>query len=248
MHFDATTLAITTAVLLLAGFVKGVIGLGLPAISMGLLGVMMPPLQAAALLVVPNLVTNLWQLAAGGDVRPVLRRLWPMLAGIAVGTGLGVLMLPVEGARWATPALGAMLALYALLGLLHPALRLPERHERWAGPFAGMLTGIATVATGVFVIPTVPYLQALGFSRAALVQALGLSFLTSAIALAPALAGTGAFGVSSGGWSLLALAPALAGMFAGQAMRERITQETFRRSFFSGLLLLGAYLASKALA
>ncbi|MDB5501810.1 MAG: permease protein [Tardiphaga sp.] len=82
------------AVLLLAGFVKGVIGLGLPTISVGLLGLVMTPLQAAALLVIPNLVTNIWQLAIGEPVAALIRRLWPLLAGIAFGTLVGALPLP----------------------------------------------------------------------------------------------------------------------------------------------------------
>ncbi|NVZ80096.1 sulfite exporter TauE/SafE family protein, partial [Pseudomonas gingeri] len=50
---------------LLAGTVKGVIGLGLPTVAMGLLGLAMVPAQAAALLIIPATLTNVWQLAAG---------------------------------------------------------------------------------------------------------------------------------------------------------------------------------------
>ena len=51
------------ATFMLAGTVKGVIGLGLPTVAMGLLGLAMLPAQAAALLIIPSTVTNLWQLA-----------------------------------------------------------------------------------------------------------------------------------------------------------------------------------------
>ncbi|WP_320109650.1 TSUP family transporter [Rhodopseudomonas sp. P2A-2r] len=110
-----------------------------------------------------------------------------------------------------------------------------------------MLTGLVTVGTGVFVVPAVPYLQALGLSRAMLVQALGLSFLTSTIALAPAIAATGDMSPEIAGASLIALAPALGGMFLGQALRNKIGPAVFRRAFFGGLLLLGCYLATKPL-
>ena len=71
---------------LIAGFVKGVIGLGLPTVAIGLLGLVMPPAEAAALLVVPSLVTNVWQLAAGSSFMTLLPRLWPMLMGICIGS------------------------------------------------------------------------------------------------------------------------------------------------------------------
>ena len=57
-------IALIGIVFTLAGFVKGVVGLGLPTITMGLLSLVMAPAQAAALLVVPSLVTNVWQIAA----------------------------------------------------------------------------------------------------------------------------------------------------------------------------------------
>ncbi len=74
-------LAATAGAFLLAGFVKGVIGLGLPTVSIGLLGLLMTPAQAAAILVVPSLVTNIWQAVVGGGLIALARRLWPMLVG-----------------------------------------------------------------------------------------------------------------------------------------------------------------------
>ena len=82
----ASTLAAIAGAFLLAGFVKGVIGLGLPTVSIGLLGLLMTPAQAAAILVVPSLVTNIWQAAVGGGLLALARRLWPLLAGICIGT------------------------------------------------------------------------------------------------------------------------------------------------------------------
>jgi uncharacterized protein len=248
MSLDPAFLAFAAGVLMLAGFVKGVIGLGLPTISIGLLGIAMPPAQAAALLVVPNLVTNAWQLAGGANLRPLLRRLWPMLAGIVLGTFAGTPLLAAQGTSLATALLGGSLALYALIGLAHPRWRVPPGRERAIGAVVGALTGFGAAATGVFVLPAVPFLHALALDKEDLVQALGLSFSVSTIALAIALAHAGIFEVATAGASLAALAPALLGMAIGQAVRHRISAETFRRLFFGGLLLLGLYLLLRALA
>ncbi|MFZ0847366.1 MAG: sulfite exporter TauE/SafE family protein, partial [Pseudolabrys sp.] len=69
-------LGATAGAYLLAGFTKGVIGLGLPTVAIGLLGLMMTPAQAAAILVLPSLVTNIWQFTAGGGLLALVRRLW----------------------------------------------------------------------------------------------------------------------------------------------------------------------------
>lgn len=227
----------------LAGTVKGVIGLGLPTVAMGLLGLAMSPAQAAALLIVPSTVTNLWQLAAGGHLRALLRRLWPMQLMIFIGTLLGSVWLGIDSGVWAAHALGVALLVYALYGLCHPGLHLAPRHERWLGPLCGLVTGIITAATGVFVIPAVPYLQALGLHREQMVQALGLSFTVSTLALAVGLAGQGALGGEALGASLVVLIPALLGMWLGQCLRQRISAVLFKRCFFIGLALLGAHLA-----
>jgi hypothetical protein len=247
-HFaslDPATLIFAMLVLILAGFVKGVIGLGLPTIGVGLLGLVMAPIEAAALLVVPNLVTNVWQLVIGPDYRALIRRLWPMMAGIAAGTLAGAWVLPAGISPLATALLGALLVVYAVVGLKALRFHVAPRREPVMGPLIGAVTGVVTVATGVFVLPAVPYLQALGLDKDDLVQALGLSFLTSTISLAIVLGLSGQFTFQVAGSSLAALVPALAGMYLGQAMRSRIAAATFRRWFFLGLLALGLYLIGR---
>jgi uncharacterized membrane protein YfcA len=242
---DATTLAIA-ATFALAGLVKGVIGLGLPTIAVGLLSLVMAPAQAAALLIVPSTVTNLWQLAAGPRFVPLLARLWPMLLGVCVGTWAASGALADSSGR-AAAALGVALVLYAAPGLVNIRLAVPPRAEPWLGPAIGVATGAVTAATGVFVIPAVPYVQALDLDKDDLVQALGLCFTVSTLALAASLAGQGAFDLAVAGTSLIALVPACLGMLAGQWLRGHIKPGPFRLCFFAGLLLLGLHLALRGL-
>jgi len=244
-HFGP--LAGLTLVFVFAGFVKGVIGMGLPTVAMGFLTLLMPPAEAATILVLPSFVTNVWQLAAGPQLVALLRRLWPTLLAVTVGT--------VAAARWfgavssagTLAALGAALALYAVTSLAPLRLQVPARTEWWLGPVAGAATGIVTAATGVFVIPIVPYLQALRLAPEDLVQALGLSFTVSTIALAAALAGDSQFQRPQAGASVVALAAAVGGMLLGQAVRTRMQPKTFRLWFLVGLLLLGLHLMLRGL-
>jgi uncharacterized protein len=238
---------VATLTFLVAGCVKGVIGLGLPTVSMGLLSLVMAPAKAASLLIVPSFVTNVWQLAAGGSFGQLARRLWPMLAGVVLGTLAGTGLLTGSHAGQAAIALGLMLMLYALLGLTSMRFSVNPAVEWQLGPLIGVLTGLVTAATGVFVIPAVPYLGALNLDKEDMIQALGLSFTVSTIALALGLAIGGAFDFGDVGASTAAVAPALLGMAAGGVLRGRFSEKTFRRVFFGGLLVLGAYLASRAL-
>ncbi|HEY5166802.1 MAG TPA: sulfite exporter TauE/SafE family protein [Pseudolabrys sp.] len=236
-------LSATAGAFLLAGFVKGVIGLGLPTVAIGLLGLLMTPAQAAAILVVPSLVTNIWQFVAGGELLALVRRMWPMLAGIALGTWIGAVLLPSGSSAQATVWLGVALAIYAGLGLIKVQFSVPPHAELWLGLVVGIATGAITVATAVFALPAVPYIQALKFERDRLVQALGLSFTVSTVTLALALYHAGEMHMALAWPSLVALGTALLGMRLGQMVRGRVREETFRLWFFLGLLALGLHLA-----
>jgi uncharacterized membrane protein YfcA len=245
MHETFFLMSLLTLTFVAAGLVKGVIGMGLPTVAVALLGIVMPPAAAAAMLVVPSFVTNAWQMLAGPATSRVLRRLWPMMLGIVVGTLGGAALLVRVDPEWSALGLGIALVLYAGYTLISPALSVPSRVEPWMSPIIGLVTGAITGATGVFVMPAVPYLQALRPDREELVQALGLSFTVSTVALAAGLHTHGAFRLDQLGLSTLAIVPALAGMWLGQKVRARISPKRFRQCFLSFLLLLGLELASR---
>jgi hypothetical protein len=234
------------ATFLLAGFVKGVIGTGLPAIALGMLGLMMPVAQAAALVILPAFVTNIWQ-SAGPRFGILLRRIWLMLAGIGVGAWLGAGLMTGHNSELARIGLGVALVAYAGVGLLKIRLHIPPRAEPWLAPVVGVATGVIAAATGIFVVPSGPYLQGIGLQKDDLVQALGITYTVSTVALAAILAQGGAMPWSIAGPSVLALVAVTIGMAIGQKARSRVREETFRTIFFVGLLLLGGHLALRGI-
>ena len=238
--------ALVTLAFLVAGVVKGVVGMGLPVIAIGILGIVMAPVEAAALLVVPSLVTNIWQLLAGPNLGALARRFATLLIGVCVGTAFGIGLLTGSATALTSAALGSVLALYGVLGLVSARMRV--RHgEVWLSPLIGVFTGVLTGATGVFAIPAVPYFGTLGLERDELVQTLGLLFTVCTVALAIGLIAHGRFPPSVAMNSLLALIPALCGMFIGQKVRHRLQPQVFRRWFCIALVLLGGYMVLRAL-
>ena len=158
------------AVFLLAGGIKGVLGLGLPTVGMGLLSIVMTPAQAAGILVIPALVTNMWQVALGPALLSLLRRFALMIVATVIGTFSTVEFLTRSSQSTATGALGAVLAAYAIYGLVGRRLEVRPYSERWLSPLVGFVTGMLNGATGVFVIPTAPYLTFLRLGKEELVQ------------------------------------------------------------------------------
>jgi uncharacterized membrane protein YfcA len=225
--------------------VKGVLGLGLPTIAIGLLALAMPPAEAAALLLLPAFVTNFAQ-ALGSQLGALTQRLWPMLAAIVPATFAGGYVI-AQGAA-ALPLLGCALLAYAAWGLASPSLTISRAAERVTAIPVGLVCGGLTGATGISVIPVGPWLGMLGLTRDELVQALGMSFFVSSVALAAVLLWHGAASAAYFAGSALVVLPALAGQWFGTRLRGRIAPAQFRRLFFAALLLLGAQLAWRGIA
>lgn len=240
-------LALAGFAFLLAGLVKGVLGQGLPTVAIGILSLVMSPGEATALLMLPALITNIWQGWAGPSLAPLLRRLWPTLAAICVGTwvatALGLGLLTPEAAALARKTLGITLILYGLLGVARIHISVSPRSEPWLGPLMGVANGAVSTATGVFMMPVIPYIQSLGLDRDDLVQAQGISFTVSTLALSLVLLENGTLNASNATSSLVAVVVTFVGMMIGQRVRKFIRPEVFRFLFFLAMLLLGIHLA-----
>ena len=240
-------LILIAATFLLAGFVKGVIGLGLPTVSMGLLAVSMPPSRALAIVIVPAIVTNVWQTFVGPYLGDIIRRLWPLMVGTALGIWLNADMLTGPYARYGTIILGLLLVIYAVIGLRKFTFSVARSNEKWIGGIVGLITGLVSAATGVQVLPSMPYLQAIGMEKDELVQALGVFFTVATLALAFNLTSAGLMTAATALPGVVALAASFAGMFIGQAIRSRLHPEAFRRWFLVAMIFLGLYIAGNAI-
>ena len=238
---DPATLALIALAFLTAGFVKGAVGLGLPVVVLVFLALPLGIRTALAIMLIPAVVTNVVQAATGGAFLVLLRRLWSFLLAAAIGIRFGVHHLSGIPQGLATTVLGALLALYALFSLRSPQIGPPGRYEPVLAPVAGGLGGLAFAVTGIFIVPGILYLQALGLDRDRLVQALGITFVTISSSL------LGAFleeGTMTSGLALLsaaALVPAFLGLWLGQRYRRHVSETLFRTIFFRALFLAGVY-------
>ena len=237
-----TEAVLITSVFLVAGAVKGVTGLGLPAVALGLLTASIGIEAAMALMLAPSFVTNVWQALSGGNRLAVVKRIWLLLllASLAIFPGVAL------AAQWNSEALagilGGLLIAYGVLGLTRPAIRMPPDWERWAAPLTGCVNGILTGLTGSFMVPGVFYLQSLSLPRDQLVQAMGMLFTCSTVALALGLAAQGRLPAQIGISSMLAVLPALLGMVLGRRIRAHLSGARFQQIFFAALIALGTYI------
>ena len=232
---------------LLAGCVKGVIGLGLPSISLALLTATLGLQPAMALLLAPSLVTNLWQAMIGGNGRAILSRTWHFLLTATATIWIGAQALVHVDVSILSALLGALLLIYAVLGFSRARMSVPPGWEPWAALVFGAANGVLTGMTGSFVVPGVLYLQSIGLPRDMLVQAMGMLFAASTVGLALALGAGQLLTAELGALSAAAVGPAIAGMMIGQRLRRGISESGFRQVFLISLAILGATIIAKEL-
>jgi uncharacterized membrane protein YfcA len=229
------------AVFLLAGTVKGLVGLGLPTITIALTSLVLPLTEAIALIALPTIITNVWQAAVGGRFRCIVRRHWPLIVPLALTLYLTMWLVGQKGPGWASILLGLVLVMYGAMGLARLRLRLSPDLEKPVAPLIGVISGFVAGLVGVPVIPLMPYLQALEIRPAELVQTLGIVLCATSVTLTGSLIN---FGLLDGPHALLsaaAMAPSMAGMWIGQRIRAGLSVEQFRVAVFTALALTGLY-------
>ena len=228
---------------IVAGLAKGTIGMGMPPIAIGLMSFAVPLESAIAIMVVPTMVTNIWQAIYGGGFRPLIRRFGTMAVTAMAGIlGIGLFFSSL-GSPSTAGWVGVILVLYSLLALTPWRPRVPRRAEWWANPLVGLASGAVAGSTGVAAVPFLPYMQSLEMEAHELVQALGIMFLFITGMLAVSLALHGAYQLTNSLGSVLAIVPTMAGVWLGQRARRRLSPHTFRKIFIFGMLLVGLHLA-----
>jgi len=240
---DVAQMLVIAGAFIVAGIAKGAIGMGMPPIAIGLMSFAVPLESAIAIMVVPTMVTNVWQAIYGGGLRPLMRRFGSMAATAMIGILAVGYLLSDLGSPGTAGWVGVLLVLYSLIALTPYRPRVPRRAEPWANPLIGLASGAVAGSTGVAAVPFLPYMQSLDMDRHELVQALGIMFVFITGMLAVSLALHGAYHLTTSVAGIAAIAPTMVGVWLGQHARRRLSAETFRRIFIFGMLGVGLQLA-----
>ena len=244
---DIGTLLIVSFAFVIAGAAKGIVGFGIQVVALAIMTIALDLVTAMAVMLAPSLATNFWQSTVGGNTRLLLQRLWPFLSTVALVVFVGALALTRIDLPWLTALLGLVMVAYALVGIGGFHFHVSPRTEVWLGPVIGSINGLLMGMTGSSVVPGTMYLQALGLRRDMLVQAMGMLYMTSTLALLVAMQLNQLLNLKLALYSASAVIPALLGMLLGQKIRRRLSETLFRKIFFFALLALGMYLLTTSL-
>lgn len=242
LSLDPATTALVMFVFFLAGIIKGVVGFGLPLFAVSVLASVISLPAAIAANVGPSLVTNVRQAFRGPYLVMLIKRLWPFLVPAIALTWVGIAIQVRVNPAYPGLVLGTLAVVFAAVSFSKVQLSLKPQHEKPIGVLVGIVNGVVTGITGIFVLPGGLYIQALGFSRDELVQALGLLFLVSTIAIGGIFVAKSLMTPGLAALSFLAIFPSVAGMSIGERLRSRISEAMFRKLFLAGIAVIGVSL------
>lgn len=243
---DPGTLIAATLALFLAATVKGFVGMGLPTVALALMTLVLDPRLAISLILVPMLVSNLWQAVRGEPVTQVARRYWRFAVALAVCVAFSVWLTRSASDRLLLFTLGAIIVVFT--GLSWKNL-IPEVPQRLSHPFEfgmGALGGLIGGMTAAWAGPIAIFLATKRVPRDAFVQATGFLIAAGSLPLMLTYFAVGHVNGELFVASFLLLLPTFAGFSLGEALRKRTDPELFRRVFLLVFLGLGLNLLYRA--
>jgi uncharacterized membrane protein YfcA len=240
-----STVLLCAGAFLAGGLVKGTLGIGLPLFAVPLLSLALPPTQAMALMIVPVLASNLWQLRDSGVSREGARRFLPLMAVQALTTLITMpLTLALPEATVRTLLAGVVLSGVALLAL-PLRLQVPPAQERWWSAGVGLLSGLFGGISSLTGPVIVSYLVSLRLPREVFVGTISLIYLSSALPMYGTMLMQGRIGGTEALLSAAALLPVGLGLAVGRRVRGRLGEVWFRRALLGFLALLALLLIAK---
>jgi uncharacterized membrane protein YfcA len=243
LHFEpASIVAAAVCSLIVAGLLKGTIGVGMPIVALPLLSLFIDVKSAAMLLSMPLVLCNLPQALEGGKTARCLMQLMPVFLGMIPGLFLGVRVLLAVDADVARMIAGLVLIGIGGITLLAPKLQLRSRlvlpTSITFGFFGGILGGIAAMPGPLVFI----FLLAKGLRGKAFTKEASLYLVVSAGSLAILLTASRQFSWLDVSVSTAAMLPVALGMYVGQHMRDKIAPKTFRKLVLIAVIAAGAEL------
>lgn len=240
-------MAVAALALFVAGTIKGFVGLGLPTVGIALMTLTIDPRAAISLILIPMLISNIWQTSRGGGVGVLVLKYWRFSVVLFVAVGLTVWMTQDASDQALLFCLGIILIVFAIMNWRRMVPAVPATFER---PFEIVLAGLAGVIGGMtagWAAPVAIYLTTKRVTPNEFVQASGLLICVGSLPLIGTYIAVGHTDLKMTTASFLLTAPTLAGFAIGEHFRKRTDPEVFKSALLLLFFGLGLNLLYKAM-
>ena len=248
MSASVTTDVILLAVVvfLLAGTVKGVLGIGLPTISISMLAQFVDPRVAIAFLLLPALITNTWQIYRGGQVIRSVKKLWPFVSTMSVVLFISSLFAARASSKILVLGIGIMVVLWTITSLIRRPPSIPPHLDRPLQFALGALSGVMGGLTAIWSPPMVIYLLSSKCDKEDFVRFTGFMILCGTVPLVSGYLLNGLLDKKLAFVSLLMIIPTLIGFSVGEYLRRFLRGQQFQRAVLVLFFLMGLNLIRRS--
>ena len=230
----------------ISGIVKGIVGMGLPTISLLLLTLFTNINTAISLIIIPSLATNLFQGFLGKYFKELVREFWGFFIVSGFFVYLGTFIFVKVNVQISTLLLSILIILYSFIVLIKKNFSIKNKKSIFLRLTVFSTNGILTGTTGSLIIPGVFYFQSLGFNKEKLIQALGLHFSVLTLFLGLSKSYNNYYLTQDLLFvSLVSCFFAFSGMYVGSIIRSKIDEKIFKNLFIFSLIILGFLIALK---
>ena len=242
-----TVLIAAVAIYLLAGLVKGTIGIGLPTAGISLTAQITDARTAIALVIIPMLLTNVWQVWRSRTNIDRAIQYWPLAITMAVGIVAFSVVAPKISIGLVTLMLGVTVLVFSIVSLTREIPALPSKFETPAQLIAGVTAGAMGGITGVWAPPIVIYMSAARVDKTTFVAVVGVLLMLGSLTLAISYSSVGLITRGQAIASAMLVIPSIIGFSVGERIRERLDEALFKRLVLWFFLLMGLNLIRKSL-
>ena len=245
---DISTILLAGALaFLIAGTIKGLVGVGLPTASIALMTLVLDPRTAIALILFPMITSNAWQMYRGGFFRRTLKRYWLFAVVLCTGVSLTVLLAKDVDERFLLATLGVVILIFVAVTWKNLMPRLPDRFDRPSQVGFGLAAGMIGGLTAAWAAPIAMYLTSRDVEKDEFIRATGFLIIVGSLPLCVAYASLGFLTGPLAGISLAMLLPTLAGFGLGERLRTRMSVKGFRTLILIVFVILGLNLIRRAI-
>lgn len=235
------------SIFLIAGVVKGALGIGMPTTAIGILSQFIDPRLAITLAVIPVLGANIWQVYRAGDGFSAFVRYRYFAISLFIVIFASSFIAATIETDVLVFVLGAIIVLFALTSLIYAAPRIPDRVDRFAQLLAGTLGGISGGLTTIWGPPMIIYLLGRAVEKEEFVRATGVLLIAGSVPLTIGYFLNGLMDFETAKVSAFMLVPVLLGFAIGEKIRSRFSTVFFQKLILYVFLLIGLNLLRRSL-
>lgn len=222
------------------GFIKGVLGIGTPLLTVPMMALVLPVHHAVVIMAIPVVVANLWQVYDAEQPVQTVKRFWPALVALLGGTWVGVRILSGIDEQTLLIVVGILVICFTLIQGSSRKIRIPPHLEKPAGAVfcgsAGIIGGLSSMFGPMLIL----YLVSLAtLDKNRFVNTISFLYIGAVVPWVVILVISGVLDVRLATLSALSVIPLAVGLISGRMIRKRVEETVFHRLILGVLILSG---------